>query len=70
MNLCLSLNRVSCSYPNKNITFKIDESINNPYYLAFEILYQQGKMDITAVQLCEVPYNAFPPLILEPTHFP
>ncbi|TQD87292.1 hypothetical protein C1H46_027159 [Malus baccata] len=45
--------RVSCSYPNKNITIKIDEHSNNPYYLAFVIEYQQGKKDITAVQLCE-----------------
>ncbi|KAK7330856.1 hypothetical protein VNO77_25061 [Canavalia gladiata] len=45
--------RVSCSYPNKNITVKIDESSSNPHYLAFVIWYQQGKRDITAVQLCE-----------------
>lgn len=45
--------RVSCSYPNKNITFKITESSNNPHYLGFAIWYQQGKSDITAVQLCE-----------------
>ncbi|CDP21630.1 unnamed protein product [Coffea canephora] len=58
--------RVSCSYPNKNITFKIDESSNNPYYLAFEILYQQGKMDITAVQLCET--QNFVCKLLDRTH--
>ncbi|CAK9173354.1 unnamed protein product [Ilex paraguariensis] len=45
--------RISCSYPNKNITVKIDENSNYPYYLAFVIWYQQGKNDITAVQLCE-----------------
>ncbi|KAJ9135130.1 hypothetical protein P3X46_032344 [Hevea brasiliensis] len=45
--------RVSCSYPNKNITIKIDENSNHPHYLAFVIWYQQGKRDITAVQLCE-----------------
>nr|AVG44232.1 EXPB4 [Boehmeria nivea] len=45
--------RVSCSYPNKNITIKIDENSNFPYYLAFVIWHQQGKRDITAVQLCE-----------------
>ncbi|ONK71837.1 uncharacterized protein A4U43_C04F12900 [Asparagus officinalis] len=45
--------RVSCSYPNKNITIKIDESSNFPDYLAFQIWYQQGNQDITAVQLCE-----------------
>ncbi|KAJ8505289.1 hypothetical protein OPV22_006175 [Ensete ventricosum] len=44
--------RVSCSYPNKNITFKIDQ-ISNLYYFAFQIWYQQGNKDITAVQLCE-----------------
>ncbi|URE00217.1 hypothetical protein MUK42_20425 [Musa troglodytarum] len=44
--------RVSCSYPNKNITFKIDQS-SNLYYFAFQIWYQQGNKDITAVQLCE-----------------
>uniref|UniRef100_A0A2P2PS19 Expansin-like B1 n=1 Tax=Rhizophora mucronata TaxID=61149 RepID=A0A2P2PS19_RHIMU len=45
--------RVSCSYPYKNITIKIDENSNYPYYLAFVIWYQQGKRDVTAVQLCE-----------------
>ncbi|KAB1215786.1 Expansin-like B1 [Morella rubra] len=45
--------RVSCSYPNKNIIFKIDENSNYPHYLAFVIWFQQGKKDITAVQLCE-----------------
>lgn len=45
--------RVSCNYPNKNITIKIDENSNYPYYLAFVLWYQQGKKDITAVQLCE-----------------
>ncbi|CAI9095507.1 OLC1v1031476C1 [Oldenlandia corymbosa var. corymbosa] len=45
--------RVPCSYPNRNITFKIDESSNNPHYMAFVIWYQQGESDITAVQLCE-----------------
>lgn len=45
--------RVSCSYAGKNIMFKIHESSNNPYYLAFVIWYQQGTKDITAVQLCE-----------------
>ncbi|KGN60430.1 expansin-like B1 [Cucumis sativus] len=45
--------RVACSYPNKNITIKIDENSNAPHYLAFVIRFQQGKNDITAVQLCE-----------------
>ncbi|WCJ20708.1 Expansin-like B1 [Euphorbia peplus] len=45
--------RVSCSYPEKNITIKIDENSNYPHYLAFVIWYQQGNRDITAVQLCE-----------------
>ncbi|KAJ1428923.1 RlpA-like protein, double-psi beta-barrel domain [Sesbania bispinosa] len=45
--------RVSCSYPNKNITIKIDESSSNPHFLAFVIWFQQGRSDIAAVQLCE-----------------
>ncbi|GMJ12472.1 expansin-like B1 [Hibiscus trionum] len=45
--------RVSCSYPNKNITIKIDENSDYPHYLAFVLWYQQGDKDITAVQLCE-----------------
>lgn len=45
--------RVSCSYPNKNIVFKITESSHFPYYIEFEIWYQQGSQDIIAVQLCE-----------------
>ncbi|CAH1443541.1 unnamed protein product [Lactuca virosa] len=45
--------RVSCNYPKNNITIKIDESSDYPYYLAFVIWYQQGQNDITAVQLCE-----------------
>lgn len=47
-------NSVSCSYPYKNITIKIDEKSDYPHYLGFIIWYQQGKKDITAVQLCEV----------------
>ncbi|KAK9269152.1 hypothetical protein L1049_000921 [Liquidambar formosana] len=46
--------RVLCSYPGKNITIKIDENSNYPHYLAFVLWYQQGKTDITAVQLCEM----------------
>ncbi|KAJ6837882.1 expansin-like B1 [Iris pallida] len=49
----IEFRRTSCSYPNKNISFKIDESSNYPHYLAFLILYQQGDQDINAVQLCE-----------------
>ncbi|XP_065879446.1 expansin-like B1 [Euphorbia lathyris] len=45
--------RVSCSYPGKNITIKIDENSHPPHYLAFAIWYQQGNKDITAVLLCE-----------------
>ncbi|XP_065879072.1 expansin-like B1 [Euphorbia lathyris] len=45
--------RIACSYPDKNITIKIDENSNYPHYLAFVIRYQQGNRDITAVQLCE-----------------
>ncbi|GMN30781.1 hypothetical protein TIFTF001_002962 [Ficus carica] len=45
--------RVSCSYPSKNITIKIDKNSNFPHYFAFVIWHQQGKRDITAVQLCE-----------------
>ncbi|CAI0418330.1 unnamed protein product [Linum tenue] len=50
--------RVSCSYPNRNITIKIDENSNYPHYLAFVIWYQQGQRDITAVQLCETQNQA------------
>ncbi|CAL1376076.1 unnamed protein product [Linum trigynum] len=45
--------RVSCRHPYQNITIKIDENSNYPFYLAFVIRYQQGQKDITAVQLCE-----------------
>ncbi|XP_077234324.1 expansin-like B1 [Tasmannia lanceolata] len=45
--------RVSCSFPSKNIMFKIDEASKYPNYLAFLIWYQQGKKDVIAVQLCE-----------------
>ncbi|XAR54856.1 hypothetical protein NMG60_11030171 [Bertholletia excelsa] len=58
--------RVSCSYPNKNITFKIDESSTFPTYLAFVIWYQQGQNDITAVQLCET--QNFACKLLDRTH--
>ncbi|KAG0473009.1 hypothetical protein HPP92_014866 [Vanilla planifolia] len=49
----IEYSRVSCSYPNNNITIKIDEGSIYPNYLAFVIEYQQGTKDITAVQLCE-----------------
>ncbi|KAL1371041.1 hypothetical protein HN51_001264 [Arachis hypogaea] len=58
--------RVSCSYPNKNITIKIDESSSNPNYLAFVIWFQQGMRDITAVQLCET--QNFVCKLLDRTH--
>lgn len=45
---------VSTEEKNFNIMFKITESSNFPYYLEFEIWYQQGNQDIIAVQLCEV----------------
>ncbi|KAG9452979.1 hypothetical protein H6P81_005883 [Aristolochia fimbriata] len=51
--LDIEYRRVSCSYPNNNIKFKIDEASNYPNYLAFTIWYQQGNSDIIAVQLCE-----------------
>ncbi|XP_077242938.1 expansin-like B1 [Tasmannia lanceolata] len=50
--------RVSCSFPSKNIMFKIDEASNYPNYLAFVIWYQQGKRDVIAVQLCETQNQA------------
>ncbi|RRT82727.1 hypothetical protein B296_00019427 [Ensete ventricosum] len=58
------------SYPNKNITFKIDQS-SNLYYFAFQIWYQQGNKDITAVQLCEVlqPDGFFRYVMIYPTDF-
>ncbi|CAN6218888.1 unnamed protein product [Urochloa humidicola] len=45
--------RVPCIYPGKNIIFNITENSNFPYYLEFEIWYQQGNQDIIAVQLCK-----------------
>ncbi|CAL9044539.1 unnamed protein product, partial [Musa banksii] len=51
--LGIEYRRVSCSYPSKNITFKIDQSSNHPSYFAFQIWDQQGNKDVTAVQLCE-----------------
>ncbi|KAK1317938.1 Expansin-like B1 [Acorus calamus] len=45
--------RVSCNYPNNNLSFKIDESSNFPSYLAFVIWFQQGTKDVIAIQLCQ-----------------
>ncbi|KAK4260282.1 hypothetical protein QN277_003422 [Acacia crassicarpa] len=45
--------RVSCNYSHENITIKIHKGSSNPNYLAFVIENQQGKRDITAVQICE-----------------
>ncbi|XP_031126645.1 expansin-like B1 [Ipomoea triloba] len=45
--------RVPCSYPGKNITFRIHDKSGNPHYLAFVIMFEQGQKDITAVLLCE-----------------
>ncbi|CAL5086599.1 unnamed protein product [Urochloa decumbens] len=45
--------RIPCIYPGKNIIFKITENSHFPYYLEFEIWYQEGNQDIIAVQLCE-----------------
>ncbi|RRT79910.1 hypothetical protein B296_00001863 [Ensete ventricosum] len=45
--------RVSCSYPIKNITFKIDQSSNHPSYFALQIWYHQGNKDVTAILLLQ-----------------
>ncbi|XP_057833090.2 expansin-like B1 isoform X2 [Cryptomeria japonica] len=45
--------RVSCVYTGKNLMVKIDESSNNPSYLAFLFYYQAGSKDISAVNVCE-----------------
>ncbi|KAL5166503.1 Expansin-like B1 [Glycine soja] len=51
--LALGVLDIDFNIDDRNITIKIDESSNNPYYLAFVIWYQQGRRDIIVMQLCE-----------------
>ncbi|XP_052171030.1 expansin-like B1 [Diospyros lotus] len=45
--------RVSCRYPNHNLAVKVHEWSRYPNYLAIVVLYQDGKSDITAVQVLQ-----------------
>ena len=46
--------RVPCSYPGHTLAVMINKQSRFPDYLAIALVYQDGKCDITAVQLRQV----------------
>ncbi|KAL5973788.1 hypothetical protein ACLOJK_030445 [Asimina triloba] len=49
----IEFRRIPCQYPGYNLIVKAHESSRFPEYLAIVFLYQAGKKDITAVELCQ-----------------
>ncbi|KAG5592641.1 hypothetical protein H5410_043155 [Solanum commersonii] len=66
--LLLFLHRTGSHAPTRTkiLQLRLKKSSDNPHYLAFVIWYQQGKKDITAVQLCET--QNFVCKLLDRTH--
>ncbi|KAL2897983.1 Expansin-like A1 [Bienertia sinuspersici] len=46
--------RVPCDHQNHNLSVRVEEASNGPYYLAIKILYQGGQTEITSVGIATV----------------
>ncbi|KAA8535946.1 hypothetical protein F0562_028424 [Nyssa sinensis] len=46
--------RVSCDYKNQNLAVRVEETSQNPHYLAIKFLYQGGQTEIVAVDVAQV----------------
>ncbi|XP_077246771.1 expansin-like A2 [Tasmannia lanceolata] len=46
--------RIPCDYKNQNLSVRVEESSQNPHYLAIKFLYQGGQTDIVAVDVAQV----------------
>ncbi|XP_062093438.1 expansin-like B1 [Humulus lupulus] len=56
--------RISCKYPGfkDQVSYKINENGNYPYYLALSVLYVSGQNDITAVELWQEDTKQWKPM--------
>ncbi|GMJ12674.1 EXPANSIN L1, expansin-like A1 [Hibiscus trionum] len=46
--------RIPCVYQNQNLAVRVEDSSNNPNYLAIKLLYQGGQTDVTAMDVAQV----------------
>ncbi|KAL0365726.1 UNVERIFIED_CONTAM: Expansin-like A2 [Sesamum angustifolium] len=46
--------RIACDYKDKNLVVVVEESSQNPNYLALKFLYQGGQTEIVAVDVAQV----------------
>ncbi|XP_058090721.1 expansin-like A2 [Magnolia sinica] len=46
--------RIPCDYKNRNLSMRVEESSQNPNYLAIKFLYQGGQTDIMGVDVAQV----------------
>ncbi|KAL0334523.1 UNVERIFIED_CONTAM: Expansin-like A2 [Sesamum radiatum] len=46
--------RIACDYKDKNLVVAVEESSQNPNYLALKFLYQGGQTEIVAVDVAQV----------------
>jgi hypothetical protein len=46
--------RVPCEYKNQNLALRVEESSQNPQYLAIKFLYQGGQTEIVSVDVAKV----------------
>lgn len=46
--------RIPCDYKNQNLAVRVEESSQNPHYLAIKFLYQGGQTDIVGVDVAQV----------------
>eukprot|EP00262_Sarcandra_glabra_P003409 TRINITY_DN1408_c0_g1_i2.p1 TRINITY_DN1408_c0_g1~~TRINITY_DN1408_c0_g1_i2.p1 ORF type:complete len:135 (+),score=6.22 TRINITY_DN1408_c0_g1_i2:350-754(+) len=54
MFCCKIWNRIPCNYKNQNLSVRVEESSQNPHYLAIKFLYQGGQTDIVGVDVAQV----------------
>ncbi|KAL4277865.1 hypothetical protein GQ457_03G001670 [Hibiscus cannabinus] len=46
--------RIPCEYKNQNLSVRVEESSQNPHYLAIKLLYQGGQTEVTAIDVAQV----------------
>ncbi|KNA15240.1 hypothetical protein SOVF_099480, partial [Spinacia oleracea] len=46
--------RIPCDYKGQNLAVRVDESSQNPGYLAIKILYQGGQTEIVSIDVAQV----------------
>lgn len=53
-NFLFASTRVPCEYKNQNLAVRVEESSQNPQYLAIKFLYQGGQTEIVSVDVAKV----------------